>query len=109
MRIEAPDDEVAKSERFFDCASRPEIGERSPEEQMSGRCAQNDEASQECAWAGGSSAKCRAAVAMKLLVTAEKLERDPSRVMCFFYRRKIRRDPSLTMFARDDDADRIVT
>jgi len=46
MMIEAPDDEVAKSERFFDCASRPEIGERSPEEQMSGRCAQNDDVSQ---------------------------------------------------------------
>jgi hypothetical protein len=46
MRIKAPDDEVAKSERFFDCTSRPEVGERSPEKQMSGRCAQNDEASQ---------------------------------------------------------------
>jgi hypothetical protein len=37
---------------------------------------------------GGSSAKYRAAVAMKLLVTAEKLGRDLSLVMCFSTRER---------------------
>lgn len=80
MRIEAPDDEVAKSERFFDCASGPEIGERSPQKHMSGLCAQNDDASQGRAAADGSSAKYRALLAMAF-VDGRKPERDPSLVL----------------------------